>query len=210
MGDATNRTIGRRPGRPPATSSDETRARILDSARKCFAERGYETTTNKILAGQVGLTTGAIYHYFESKQDLYVAVHREVQATVYARFQEAVAANDTFIDQFDAVLDGAVQLNNEDPSLAIFLGTVRADAPRHPELGEELAKHTKNREEFLGEIVDTGIATGEIDRADRRTVMDVLSTILIGLTIASSGDPAVHRRCVEGFKRLIAADLFQV
>lgn len=207
MGDSVTEDRGRRPGRPRASSSDETRARILDAARRCFAESGYETTTNKILAGQVGLTTGAIYHYFESKRDLYLAVHREVQETVYERFQTAVASEDTFVDQMNAVLDGAVELNREDPSLAIFLGTVRADAPRHPELAAELAKHSKNREAFLGEMVDTGISTGEIAKSDRQLVIDVLSTILLGLTVASSGDPEVHKRCVAGFKRLLAADL---
>jgi len=200
-------TRARRPGRPPASSSDETRARILDGARRCFAELGYETTTNKILAREVGLTTGAIYHYFESKQELYLAVHRQVQDTVYGRFQAAVAANDTFTDQMNAVFDGAVDLNREDPSIAIFLGTVRADGPRHPDLAEELAKHSKDREAFLGEIVDTGISTGEIDDTDRETVIDVVSTILMGLTLASSGDPEVHRRCVEGFKRLFTGNL---
>lgn len=207
MAESTALNHPRKPGRPPASSSDETRARILEAARRCFAELGYETTTNKILASEVGLTTGAIYHYFESKRDLYLAVHRQVQETVYGRFQSAVAANDTLVDQVNAVLDDAVALNREDPSIAIFLGTVRADAPRHPELAQELAKHSRNREAFLGEIVDTGIASGEVSAADRQTVIDVLSTILLGLTVASSGDPAVHKRCVEGFKRLIVADL---
>ena len=209
MGDSASQARGRRPGRPPATNSDETRARILDVARRCFAEFGYETTTNKVLAGEVGLTTGAIYHYFASKRDLYLAVHEEVQETVYNRFQDAVAANDTFIGQFNAVLDDAVELNREDPSIAIFLGTVRADGPRHPELRVELAKHAMDREAFLGEIADTGIASGEIAAADRQTVIDVLSTILLGLTVASSGDPEIHQRCVDGFKRLLAANLVE-
>ena len=207
MTEAVAPRATRRPGRPPASSADETRARIIHAARECFAELGYETTTNKILANKIDLTTGAIYHYFDSKQDLYLAVHHEVQETVYERFQVAVSSNDTFIDQTTAVLDGAVELNREDPSIATFLGTVRADAPRHPDLAVELAKHTRDRESFLGEIVDTGIGTGEIASADRQTVIDVLSTILLGLTVAASGDADVHHRCVEGFKRLIAGSL---
>jgi hypothetical protein len=37
----------------------------------------------------------------------------------------------------------------------------------------------------------------------------VLSTILLGLTVASSGNPEVHKRCAVGFKRLLAADLIR-
>ena len=61
----------RRLGRPPDTSSEETRRRILESARLCFAANGYEATSNRQLADSAGLTTGAIYHYFGSKRDLF-------------------------------------------------------------------------------------------------------------------------------------------
>ena len=95
----------RRLGRPPASSSADTRDRILDVARRCFGELGYETTTNKYLSGRAGITTGAIYHYFESKLHIYVAVHDDVQDRVYRRFEEAVDGVESFVGQLDAVLD---------------------------------------------------------------------------------------------------------
>ena len=39
-----------------------------------FAERGYESATNRLLGAEADLTAGAIYHHFGTKADLYVAV----------------------------------------------------------------------------------------------------------------------------------------
>ena len=51
--------------------ADPTRRRILDVARAMFAERGYESTTNRLLGAEADLTAGAIYHHFGTKADLY-------------------------------------------------------------------------------------------------------------------------------------------
>src|SRR6187551_3839646 len=63
----------KRRGRPPATDSTDTWCTILDVSPRLFAERGYSAVTNKDLAAAAGVTTSALYHYVESKLDLYVA-----------------------------------------------------------------------------------------------------------------------------------------
>jgi AcrR family transcriptional regulator len=201
----------RKLGRPRDSSSEETRDRLLDVARRLFASGGYDGTTNKELAVAAGLTTGAIYHYFESKQDLYLAVHGAVQTVVYRRFRAAAAAaKPTCVDQLLAVLDEARALNAEDPSLATFLVTARTDLPRHPELIETGAFEPIQRFEFFGEIVDLGIAEGNIAPEDRQMTLDVISALMMGLVSASSGDPETHRRAIEGVKRLITGRLLSL
>ena len=76
---ASDTEAPRRRGRPPDTKSSETREAILSGARKLFGERGYGAVTNKDLAAAAGVTTGALYHYVESKLDLYLEVHRDMQ-----------------------------------------------------------------------------------------------------------------------------------
>lgn len=54
---------------------EETVEKILDSAFKLFIEKGYEqTTVLDIVAGMGGLTRGAFYHHFKSKEDVLDAV----------------------------------------------------------------------------------------------------------------------------------------
>jgi TetR/AcrR family transcriptional regulator, transcriptional repressor of aconitase len=52
--------------------ADARRAEILDGARRAFAEHGYEGATVVKLEEATGLSRGAIFHYFENKNDLFV------------------------------------------------------------------------------------------------------------------------------------------
>jgi AcrR family transcriptional regulator len=53
---------------------DARRAEILEGARRAFSRYGYEGATVAKLEQETGLSRGAIFHYFESKLDLFVAL----------------------------------------------------------------------------------------------------------------------------------------
>ena len=72
-------------------------------------------------------------------------------------------ASDNFVDGLERVLELANRLNNEDPSLARFLGAVRIDVRRNPELRSLFKPATIRRERFIHDLVDIGVATGELD-----------------------------------------------
>jgi AcrR family transcriptional regulator len=59
---------------------DARRAEILDGARSAFAEHGYEGATVARLEEATGLSRGAIFHYFENKNDLFVELAMEMNA----------------------------------------------------------------------------------------------------------------------------------
>ncbi len=181
MVDAEAVTTKRR-GRPPASDSAETRRAIFDSARRLFAERGYGEVTNKEVASAAGITTGALYHYVESKLDLYVEVHTDLQDRVYGRFNEAVSASDTFLGKLEGILEAANAMNEEDYTLALFVGTVRTDMRRFPEIRSRLARSVRRRDRFFVDIVDVGVLTGEIAAENRDSFAELIRILLIGLT----------------------------
>ena len=118
----------RRLGRPFQSDAVETRTRILREARLAFTTRGYDNTTNREISAGAGITAAAIYHYFPSKVDLFVAVYDDVQAKVYDAFDVAVAQHDTFLKKFDAIFDTMLELGDEDPMLASFVVGVVTEA----------------------------------------------------------------------------------
>lgn len=195
----------RRLGRPPASSSAATRLRILDVARESFAEMGFGLTTNKALANKAGITTGALYHYFDSKLALYVAVYESVNEYVYSSFLATAAAAPTFLEGFEAALEDAHRLNNEDPSLARFLGAVRVDVIRSDELRIALSGRPVLRVFEL--LVDRGIATGEIRRKDRELVIAFIRIVVVGLVDGASGDRGRHRLAVDSIRAVIEGRL---
>lgn len=68
----------------------QTRQAVLDSARQCFAARGYQDTSLDDIAAACQLTTRPVYHYFGSKQGLFEAVATELEN----RLADAIAAID--------------------------------------------------------------------------------------------------------------------
>src|SRR5438270_11686282 len=65
-----------------AEDLNSTRGRILISAERLFAQRGFSSVTMPMIAHESGITAGAIYKHFDSKADLFFeVVRRAVQAT---------------------------------------------------------------------------------------------------------------------------------
>lgn len=52
----------------------DTRAQILDAARGLFVEQGFDKTSLREVADEVGVTKAALYYHFRSKEDLLVAL----------------------------------------------------------------------------------------------------------------------------------------
>lgn len=50
---------------------EETERRILEVSRRLFTEKGYEHTTIQDIVDALGMSKGAIYHHFKSKEDIY-------------------------------------------------------------------------------------------------------------------------------------------
>jgi AcrR family transcriptional regulator len=63
-------------GRPPVGTGTDTRAAILDAARTCFAERGYDHATIRDIAAAAAVDPALLHHHFGSKHDLFLAAMR--------------------------------------------------------------------------------------------------------------------------------------
>ncbi len=66
-----------------AAHEQKRREQILDAAMACFARQGYHATSVEDIVHESGLSVGAIYSYFGSKEDLFLAVaSRRTEATL--------------------------------------------------------------------------------------------------------------------------------
>jgi AcrR family transcriptional regulator len=70
------------PRRTQAERSETTRAALLAAARELFTEKGYAATGREEIAGAAGVTRGALYHHFASKEALFRAVVEELEEEV--------------------------------------------------------------------------------------------------------------------------------
>ncbi|MEG5463801.1 TetR/AcrR family transcriptional regulator [Enterobacter chuandaensis] len=68
-----------------AETAQENREKMIQAARKAFAEKGYAAASMDELTASVGLTRGALYHNFSDKRGLLAAVVAQIDSEMAAK-----------------------------------------------------------------------------------------------------------------------------
>ena len=106
--------------------SDTTRDRLLDTAARLFAERGYQATTMRAVTAEAGANIAAVNYHFGSKQALLEAVVRRALGPVVeerrARLDALEAQGDPTVEQIvDAIIGPLIDRMSAEPSTALVI-----------------------------------------------------------------------------------------
>lgn len=155
-----------------------------------------------MVAEAANITPGTIYHYFANKQDLFLAVHEEIQRGVLEALKKSVAPDLPFSEAADRMLQVLLAMYIEHPNWIRFNSVVRAEARRNPEISA--AQRDNSWRELFRRLAQAGVASGEIDPSNLRATQAVLSAIVFGLN-QHGIEAAVtdHVECVRGFGLLL-------
>ena len=155
----------------------ERREQILEGARRCFAEHGYEGATVVRLEREIGLSRGAIFNYFPSKEELFI----ELAVRDNARMSEVWIS-----DGLAAVVRAVVEL---DPAwLSVYLELFRrvrndpAFRARIEERQNEVAPANRAR---IEEAQRNGEFRDDITAKELGTFVNL---VLNGLALQRAGD----------------------
>jgi AcrR family transcriptional regulator len=116
---------------PQRASSEETRRLILDTALALFREHGFDETTIRDIASRAGLSLGAAYYYFKSKEALVAAYYDFVQQEHHARVREVFAQHDDLRTRLRAAFHTKIDIVREDRELLRALFRY-GGYPNHP------------------------------------------------------------------------------
>ena len=124
--------VGRRPG------NQDTRGQIITAARLAFAEKGFAGASMRAIAAEAGVDAALIHHYFDSKQQLFLAT--VALPLELPRIVERVAAGsrsdlgERLVRTVLGVWDSELQ-----PSLVASIRTTLTDPALTRSVGEFLA-----------------------------------------------------------------------
>ena len=76
-----------------------TKNKILNAASMLFLEKGYEETTMQDIMESSGVSKGAIYHYFVSKQEIISFMIKDAQKHINTRFLEIADDNSLSVEE---------------------------------------------------------------------------------------------------------------
>ena len=93
--------------------SDSTRRALLREARRQFAAHGFAGAGIELIARRARVTTGALYHHFGNKKDLFEAVAEQVEQELMKRALEAAATESDpwqmLVVGVDVILDACAE-----------------------------------------------------------------------------------------------------
>jgi AcrR family transcriptional regulator len=76
-----------------AERTEATRGRLITTARRLFAARGFAATSTEEILSEAAVSRGALYHHFPSKTDLFQATFEQVEDELTAQVLQVAAAD---------------------------------------------------------------------------------------------------------------------
>lgn len=167
-----------------AKSDNESRERrILDAAANLFTHYGYDKTTVSDIAQEAGVSKGAIYLHFESKDDLFEALlMREIQK--YTENLLALIEADPHGGTMAGVYKNTLYALNQSPFMSVIFKQdkhVLGNYVRKPGSLFQDRKNQSMRHEFLKMMQDAGAVRQDIDPQVTAHIMNMLAYGLVSM-----------------------------
>lgn len=168
---------------------EETRSRILEVAAGCFARLGYDATGVAEICTRAGLSKGAFYHHFASKQALFLELLDHWLAGLDAQLQVARAEAETVPEEL-LRMSGMVRQVFQAGSgqLPIFL-EFWAKAARDPAVWQATVAPYRRYRALFAEVIEAGMAEGTLRRVDPQATAQVIVSLAVGVVLQGLLDP---------------------
>ena len=167
------------------------REQILLAACKCFSRRGFHGTTIRDICREAGLSAGAVYAYFQSKDDIIDGIAEMGRQNTRALLESARSASPA-PEALAEVLSTAIRLFDADDSLEGTRLDVRmwGEALHAPRLRALFLQALPNACAPFADIVREGQARGEIaGDLDADSVARLAVALCLGLQVQKALDP---------------------
>jgi TetR/AcrR family transcriptional regulator, transcriptional repressor of aconitase len=188
------------------TYLDARRNAILEAALACFARQGFHETTIQDIADEAGVSHGAIYRYFASKDQMVLAVAHRDRAARGRRFEAAAREARASRALAQALRTAAeLQPGPEADLRRRMSAQVLAEGVRNPEVNEAIRDTWGDVLGRMAAIVRRGQAAGELDPdLDPDAVARLLGAIHSGLVMHQAKEPGLDLvACLDAVEALL-------
>ncbi len=189
-----------------AERTEATRGRLIATARRLFAAKGFAATSTEEILSEANVSRGALYHHFPSKTDLFQATFEQVEDELTAQVLE-VASSSGETDPmrilelgFDAFLDQCV--NPEVQRIVMLDGPTVLGWDLWHELDERYAFGT------IKAVLSVAAEMGRIEESavDPLTHLLLGAVMQAGMVVARSDDPFTAKKAMtDTFAGIVSA-----
>lgn len=163
---------------------EATRQSLLQAARDVFVARGFHAARIDDVVAASGLSVGAIYGYFRSKDELIraciLAANRAESEAVLASARH----DGTFLERLDRAIDGWWDYTIAAPGVPAFLAEIWAAASHNPLIRDLVARRRERAVTVASILLHEAVASGALSPAtDVDLAARSLAALLDGLVI---------------------------
>ena len=171
------------------------RHQILEAARTCFSRQGFHQTTVQDICKEAGLSPGAVYRYFPSKDHIIGATCLDCQQGIVDLIEAAKSEWGSPLQSLDFIVDYVIEWLNGDSSHEATMMNVQlwSEAMRSEEIKNALLTATIDTlgsafTELFLQAQEQGLVDRELDS---RALAITLMGTLHGLVLHRSLDPDI-------------------
>lgn len=157
-------------------------ARILEAAKKCFVRSGFQGASMHEICTEAGMSPGALYRYFPSKEAIIEAI-AEADRRTDAQIMSQMLDNPDVVDGFVSAAIAHIRHTHESGNAALF-SEIRAESVRNEALRKSCDCSMDQVREAFRDYLKAAIDRNEIRPAvDLDTLMSVMMAIGEGLVL---------------------------
>jgi AcrR family transcriptional regulator len=173
--------------RTSAAHATEMRQRILDGAHRAMLSGGYRGTTMPAIAAEAGVSVGLLYRYFDSKEELYLAMCEAVTQAqlddLAVQLGQIADARERLGNGINLFVDG---LEVERWGPIVIAGWAEADV--NPALRDMLRRRCDQIRGFVQMFLREAVVRGELDAAGELEELALATTMLLDGVIAHQAE----------------------
>ncbi|MBS4172169.1 TetR/AcrR family transcriptional regulator [Bacillus sp. FJAT-49736] len=159
---------------------------ILESALACFAKKGFQAATMNDIVEHSGKSKGAIYHYFSSKDEIYLELMEESTEHTYEYLKKSILNYKTALEKINFLFDLYFKSEKEvieDRDRILVHYDFKSYSSRHADLNDKLnQRRQKYFVQFLADIIKVGQNSGEFkDNLIPELMSDLFWTMIDGV-----------------------------
>jgi AcrR family transcriptional regulator len=169
--------------------SEETRGRIMEAAIKKFAGEGYEAASVEEICTEAGVSKGAFYHHFPSKQSVFLALMNGWLSMIDISMEgfRKGTVPETLVYMTD-MLPGVFAAAED--RLPMFL-EFWLQASRDEKVWKSIIEPYHHYQEHFARLVEDGVKEGSLKPVDPQVAAQVIVSLAVGLVLQGVLEP--HR-----------------
>lgn len=183
---------------------DVRRAEMLDRAAAMFVQRGYDNVSLNDLIADAGVSKGAFYHWFPSKDALITALAERSAQEQLAAVENALArCRGNALDRLNAVLQAGFDVKMRMGTPEHLAAMVSLLGPENGHLyGRIVAVAEDLFRPLLTRVISDGVAEGTFDTFDREGVGDMIQALAARtnstiLDVVGTNDEPARDRAID-------------